>query len=30
MKKLLVALLFISNVAFGQKASQSGIIYKKH
>lgn len=30
MKKLLIALLFISNVAFAQKTSQSGIIYTKH
>jgi len=30
MKRLVIALLLIFNVAFAQKASQSGIIYKKH
>ena len=30
MKKLLIALLLISNAAFAQKMAQSGIIYKKH
>jgi hypothetical protein len=30
MRKLLIALLFISNMAFAQKMSQSGIVYKKH
>jgi hypothetical protein len=30
MKKLLIALLLISNAAFAQKTAQSGIVYKKH